>query len=112
MKLFVVKETTSVALPPPQRLRRACHSVFRDDFNGAFNPAGWDYEVSMYGGYVRTCLKNIFLEWSKCAKRENNKTWEKIFVSFLKRKLSDNYKVVSKLKYCCRTYQAIEPLEP
>ncbi|XP_060563567.1 beta-1,3-glucan-binding protein-like [Ruditapes philippinarum] len=43
-------EERSVALAPPKMVKR-CSSVFRDDFNGAFNPNGWNYEVSMYGGY-------------------------------------------------------------
>nr|AAP74223.1 beta-1,3-glucanase [Pseudocardium sachalinense] len=41
---------TGVAVLPPQKVRRGT-VVFRDDFNGAFDPAGWNYEVSMYGGY-------------------------------------------------------------
>ena len=48
----ILTEERSVALAPPKIVKR-CSSVFRDDFNGAFNPNGWDYEVSMYGGYVR-----------------------------------------------------------
>ncbi|XP_060553352.1 beta-1,3-glucan-binding protein-like [Ruditapes philippinarum] len=40
----------SVVLAPP-RVLRACRTVFRDDFNGAFDASHWNYEVSMYGGY-------------------------------------------------------------
>lgn len=39
-----------LAIIPPRRLVRGT-VVFRDDFNGAFDPSGWNYEVSMYGGY-------------------------------------------------------------
>ncbi|XP_060553343.1 beta-1,3-glucan-binding protein-like [Ruditapes philippinarum] len=42
----------SVVLAPP-RVVRACQTVFRDDFNGAFDPSHWNYEVSMYGGHNR-----------------------------------------------------------
>ena len=49
--IYLSTEERSIA-PAPQRIARACRTVFRDDFNGAFDPSHWNYEVSMYGGYV------------------------------------------------------------
>ncbi|KAL4234516.1 hypothetical protein ACF0H5_006159 [Mactra antiquata] len=46
----IIPDRAGVAVLPPQKVRRGT-VVFRDDFNGAFNPDGWNYEVSMYGGY-------------------------------------------------------------
>lgn len=43
-------DTEDLGVTVPRTLNRG-RVVFRDDFNGHFNPAGWNYEVSMYGGY-------------------------------------------------------------
>lgn len=51
----------SGAVMPPQRLRRAGTVVMRDDFNGDINRNYWDYEVSMYGGYVSPLSPRTFL---------------------------------------------------
>lgn len=52
-----VVDTAMKAVMPPRRVRRAGRLVMRDDFNGAsVDTSLWNYEVSMYGGYVRIVL--------------------------------------------------------
>lgn len=52
-----VLDTAMKAVMPPRRVRRAGRLVMRDDFNGAsVDTSLWNYEVSMYGGYVRIVL--------------------------------------------------------
>ena len=49
-----ITESAGVAIAPPRQVRRGS-LVFSDEFDGAFDPSKWDYEVSMYGGYVSLC---------------------------------------------------------
>ena len=60
---------------PPHRIRRAGTVVLRDDFNNGIDRNNWNYEVSMYGGYV-----SIVPTYSKI--RENEKLCLFSFVQY------------------------------
>jgi len=48
---LLLEQPHAIAVMPQERPRRALTRVFRDDFN-SLDLSLWEYEVSMYGGYV------------------------------------------------------------
>ena len=56
-KLFFLSSlVSSVAVLPPKRIPKRSHRVVMyDDFSSSsISSANWDYEISMYGGMVRS----------------------------------------------------------
>ena len=67
LEALILSTDQGKAVAPLPKVVRRSYTVFRDDFtSGSLNMNNWEYEISMYGGYVSIFVSRHSPSMSNC----------------------------------------------